>query len=33
MQLWQLDLVGGVPMADGRECKLVTGISMIKIDR
>jgi transposase InsO family protein len=26
MQLWQLDLVGGVPLADGRECKLVTGI-------
>jgi transposase InsO family protein len=26
MQLWQLDLVGGVPLADGRECKMVTGI-------
>lgn len=26
MQLWQLDLVGGVPLANGRECKLVTGI-------
>lgn len=26
MQLWQLDLVGGVPLADGREAKLVTGI-------
>ena len=25
-QLWQLDLVGGVPLADGRECKVVTGI-------
>jgi hypothetical protein len=23
MQLWQLDLVGGVPLADGRECKMV----------
>ncbi|MFI8927686.1 hypothetical protein ACIG3E_08430 [Streptomyces sp. NPDC053474] len=26
MHLWQLDLVGGVPLADGRSCKLVTGI-------
>ncbi|WP_345744280.1 IS481 family transposase [Streptomyces sp. ODS28] len=26
MSLWQLDLVGGVFLADGRECKLVTGI-------
>jgi transposase InsO family protein len=26
MQLWQLDLMGGVFLADGRECKLVTGI-------
>jgi transposase InsO family protein len=26
MQLWQLDLVGGVFLADGRECKMVTGI-------
>lgn len=26
MHLWQLDIVGGVPLADGRECKLVTGI-------
>jgi transposase InsO family protein len=26
MQLWQLDLVGGVMLADGRECKLVIGI-------
>jgi transposase InsO family protein len=26
MQLWQLDIVGGVFLADGRECKLVTGI-------
>jgi len=26
MQLWQLDLVSGVPLADGPECKLVTGI-------
>lgn len=26
MHLWQLDLVGGVPLADGWECKMVTGI-------
>jgi transposase InsO family protein len=26
MQLWQLDIMGGVFLADGRECKLVTGI-------
>lgn len=26
MQLRQMDLVGGVPLADGRECKMVTGI-------
>jgi transposase InsO family protein len=26
MHLRQLDLVGGVPLADGRECKMVTGI-------
>jgi transposase len=26
MHLWQLDLVGGVYLAGGRECKLVTGI-------
>jgi transposase InsO family protein len=26
MQLWQLDIVGGVPLADGREAKIVTGI-------
>ncbi|MFJ6054883.1 IS481 family transposase [Streptomyces sp. NPDC092307] len=26
MQLWQLDLMGGVFLANGRECKLVTGI-------
>ncbi|MEV0705118.1 integrase core domain-containing protein [Saccharopolyspora sp. NPDC050389] len=26
MRLWQLDIVGGVPLADGRQCKLVTGI-------
>ena len=26
MHLWQLDIVGGVPLADGRECKMVTGI-------
>ncbi|MDQ0773077.1 hypothetical protein QF026_001543 [Streptomyces aurantiacus] len=26
MQLWQLDLVGGVPLTDGREYRIVTGI-------
>ena len=26
IHLWQLDIVGGVPLADGRSCKLVTGI-------
>jgi transposase InsO family protein len=26
MHLWQLDLVGGAPLADGREAKMVTGI-------
>lgn len=26
MHLWQLDIVGGVPLADGRRCKMVTGI-------
>ncbi|MFJ8962886.1 IS481 family transposase [Lentzea sp. NPDC102401] len=26
MHLWQLDIVGGVPLADGRQCKMVTGI-------
>ncbi|WP_240505226.1 DDE-type integrase/transposase/recombinase [Nocardia mangyaensis] len=26
MHLWQLDIVGGVQLADGRECKLLTGI-------
>jgi transposase InsO family protein len=26
MHLGQLDLVGGIPLADGRECKMVTGI-------
>jgi transposase InsO family protein len=26
MQLWQLDVMGGVFLADGRECKLATGI-------
>ncbi len=26
MQLWQLDIIGGVPLASGREAKLVTGI-------
>ncbi len=26
MHLWQMDLVGGVPLADGQECKMVTGV-------
>nr|WP_211239300.1 IS481 family transposase [Actinokineospora inagensis] len=26
MHLWQLDIVGGVPLADERQCKMVTGI-------
>src|SRR4249919_837967 len=26
MELWQLDVVGGVLLADGRECKILTGI-------
>ena len=26
MQLWQIDIMGGVFLADGRECKLVAGI-------
>jgi transposase InsO family protein len=26
MQLWQMDLVDGVPLTDGRTCKVVTGI-------
>lgn len=26
MHLWQLDIVGGIYLADGRECKMVTGI-------
>ncbi|WGD44811.1 IS481 family transposase [Streptomyces cathayae] len=26
MHLWQMDLVGGVPLADGRECRTVAGI-------
>jgi hypothetical protein len=26
MHLWRLDLVGGVYLADGRECKMLTGI-------
>ncbi|WP_318021556.1 IS481 family transposase, partial [Streptomyces sp. N50] len=26
MQLWQLDIMGGVFLAGGRECKLITGI-------
>ena len=26
MALWQLDLVGGTYLADGRECKLLSGI-------
>jgi transposase InsO family protein len=26
MQLWQLDIVGGLMLADGAECKVVTGV-------
>jgi transposase InsO family protein len=26
MELWQMDIVGGVLLADGSECKMVTGI-------
>lgn len=26
MHLWQMDLVGGIFLADGRECKMLTGI-------
>ncbi|MFI6811888.1 hypothetical protein ACIBG7_05740 [Nonomuraea sp. NPDC050328] len=26
MQLWQMDIVGGILLADGTECKIVTGI-------
>jgi hypothetical protein len=26
MQLWRLDIIGGIPLADGRSAKLVTGI-------
>jgi hypothetical protein len=26
MHLWQMDLAGGIFLADGRECKMVTGI-------
>jgi hypothetical protein len=26
MQLWQLDIVGGIRLADGTELKLVSGI-------
>ncbi|RBM21192.1 IS481 family transposase [Streptomyces sp. PT12] len=26
MHLWQMDLVGGIFLADGRECKILTGI-------
>jgi transposase InsO family protein len=26
LHLWQLDLVGGIYLADGRECKMLTGI-------
>lgn len=26
IHLWQLDIVGGVPLADGCECKLMTEI-------
>jgi transposase InsO family protein len=26
MELWQMDVVGGVGLADGRECKIITGL-------
>src|SRR2546425_121453 len=26
MELWQMDVVGGVVLADGRDCKIITGI-------
>ena len=26
MELWQMDVVGGVVLADGRECKILTGL-------
>jgi len=26
MQLWHIDIVSGVPLADGRSAKLLTGI-------
>ena len=26
MALWQLDLIGGIYLADGRECKVLSGI-------
>jgi hypothetical protein len=26
MELWQLDVVGGVLLADAKECKVLTGI-------
>lgn len=26
MELWQMDIVGGVMLADGREAKVVTGV-------
>ena len=26
MHLWQMDLVGGIFLAGGHECKMVTGI-------
>ena len=26
MELWQMDVVGGVLLADGTECKVLTGI-------
>jgi hypothetical protein len=26
MELWQMDVVGGVKLADGTECSVVTGL-------
>ncbi|MFF6980317.1 helix-turn-helix domain-containing protein [Streptomyces sp. NPDC008343] len=33
MHLWQMDLVGGVPLAEGRECKVVTGTERQAVHR
>lgn len=33
MQLWQLGIISGVPLADGRAAKLVTGVDDIPVHR